>query len=112
MGVLGIEGSFRLTAEKTLKVLRKNAVIIECILDVLRHDPLYQWYFELLIIVGRSLLFEPNKESEYLKDPNEVILYLILRMNPGLLKLRMFCLLLMVGLMVVGTRKLRELCFH
>lgn len=43
MGVLGIEGSFRLTAEKTLKVLRKNAVIIECILDVLRHDPLYQW---------------------------------------------------------------------
>lgn len=39
------EGNFRLTAEKTLQVLRKNSFIIDCILDVLRYDPLYQWYY-------------------------------------------------------------------
>lgn len=42
-GILGVEGTFRTCCEATLRVLRKESFILFTILDVFRHDPLYQW---------------------------------------------------------------------
>eukprot|EP00914_Ancora_sagittata_P028163 GHVO01055391.1.p1 GENE.GHVO01055391.1~~GHVO01055391.1.p1 ORF type:complete len:208 (-),score=24.35 GHVO01055391.1:90-713(-) len=43
MGVTGVEGSFRRSCEESLKVLRENQVSLLTILEVLLHDPLYDW---------------------------------------------------------------------
>ncbi|ODV92922.1 hypothetical protein CANCADRAFT_23198 [Tortispora caseinolytica NRRL Y-17796] len=43
MGVTGIEGPFRLSAERSLKVLRSNRDNILSILKALQYDPLYSW---------------------------------------------------------------------
>lgn len=43
MGVLGIEGTYRTSCEKALRVLRQNEEVILTILKVLAYDPLYKW---------------------------------------------------------------------
>lgn len=43
MGVIGIEGIFRKSCEKTMEVMRKNHETIITILEVLLYDPLYEW---------------------------------------------------------------------
>jgi phosphatidylinositol kinase/protein kinase (PI-3 family) len=43
MGSTGVEGAYRRCCEETLKVLRGSSQDLITILDVLRHDPLYQW---------------------------------------------------------------------
>ncbi|KAJ1569684.1 hypothetical protein HK405_008571 [Cladochytrium tenue] len=45
MGAAGLEGPFRRCCEETLRALRGPAgrTRVETILDVFRHDPLYQW---------------------------------------------------------------------
>lgn len=42
-GVSGVDGVFRKTCEKTMKVLRQNKTMIITTLEVLLHDPLYTW---------------------------------------------------------------------
>ncbi|KAK7066611.1 hypothetical protein SK128_024144 [Halocaridina rubra] len=43
IGVMGIEGPFRQSCEATLQVLRMSSEVLITIVEVLRHDPLYQW---------------------------------------------------------------------
>ncbi|KAL0274886.1 UNVERIFIED_CONTAM: hypothetical protein PYX00_002916 [Menopon gallinae] len=43
MGISGIEGVFRLSCIKTMKVLRENQHTILTLLEVLLYDPLYAW---------------------------------------------------------------------
>lgn len=43
MGVCGINGVFRKTCEKTMKILRKNEKTLTTILEVLLYDPMYAW---------------------------------------------------------------------
>ncbi|KAI9361591.1 hypothetical protein DFJ73DRAFT_655641 [Zopfochytrium polystomum] len=42
-GSLGVDGAFRRCSQETLRVLRGSADVLFTILDVFRHDPLYQW---------------------------------------------------------------------
>lgn len=42
-GVSGVDGVFRKSCEKTMQVLRENCTMIMTTLEVLLHDPLYQW---------------------------------------------------------------------
>jgi serine/threonine-protein kinase ATR len=43
MGITGVEGNFRVSAEKTLKVLRGNRDLLMNVLDSFVHDPLVEW---------------------------------------------------------------------
>lgn len=43
MGITGLEGIFRKTAEQTMKILRKNQDRLLTVLEVFVHDPLYKW---------------------------------------------------------------------
>lgn len=43
MGVCGVEGVFRKTCEKTMKILRQNNKTLSTILEVLLYDPMYSW---------------------------------------------------------------------
>lgn len=43
LGVLGVEGPLRQCCEATLRVLRSSAEVLVTVVEVLRHDPLYQW---------------------------------------------------------------------
>lgn len=43
MGISGVEGFFKKSCEKTLKILRQNNLLIPTILEVLLYDPLYAW---------------------------------------------------------------------
>jgi len=43
MGITGVEGVFRHTAEHTLRFLRDHEQLLMTVLDVLIHDPLYNW---------------------------------------------------------------------
>ncbi|XP_068241654.1 serine-protein kinase ATM isoform X2 [Palaemon carinicauda] len=43
LGVLGVEGPLRQSCEATLRVLRSSAEVLVTVVEVLRHDPLYQW---------------------------------------------------------------------
>ena len=42
-GLTGVHGTFRKISEITLKTLTDNSEHVLAVLDVLRHDPLYQW---------------------------------------------------------------------
>ncbi|KAG5419820.1 TEL1 [Candida metapsilosis] len=42
-GIPGVEGTFRISCQHTMRVLRENRDHIMSILDVLRWDPLYSW---------------------------------------------------------------------
>lgn len=43
MGVCGVNGVFRKTCEKTMKILRQNHKTLTTILEVLLYDPMYVW---------------------------------------------------------------------
>lgn len=43
MGVCGVDGVFRMTCEKTMKILRQNEKTLTTILEVLLYDPMYSW---------------------------------------------------------------------
>ncbi|GAB0491544.1 hypothetical protein MMPV_002798 [Pyropia vietnamensis] len=43
MGVLGVEGPFRVAAETALRVLRTNREALMCVLETFLHDPLVEW---------------------------------------------------------------------
>lgn len=43
MGVAGVDGVFRKTCERSMKVLRENRLTINTILEVLLYDPLHSW---------------------------------------------------------------------
>ena len=43
MGISGYEGTFRRSAQEVLRVLRENTSQLLTILEVVIHDPLYQW---------------------------------------------------------------------
>lgn len=43
MGITKYEGEFKLSCEKTLKVLREERDVLFTLLDVFRHDPLHTW---------------------------------------------------------------------
>ncbi|AAS53791.2 AFR420Wp [Eremothecium gossypii ATCC 10895] len=47
MEVSGIEGSFRITCENVMKVLRDNKESLMAILEAFAHDPLINWGFDL-----------------------------------------------------------------
>ncbi|ODV91704.1 hypothetical protein CANCADRAFT_46867 [Tortispora caseinolytica NRRL Y-17796] len=47
MEVSGIEGSFRITCENVMRVLRDNKESLMAILEAFAHDPLINWGFEL-----------------------------------------------------------------
>ncbi|AMD21577.1 HFL279Cp [Eremothecium sinecaudum] len=47
MEVSGIEGSFRITCENVMKVLRVNKESLMAILEAFAHDPLINWGFDL-----------------------------------------------------------------
>jgi phosphatidylinositol kinase/protein kinase (PI-3 family) len=43
MGILGVDGPFRQTAERTLDVMRKNKDVLIALLDTFLYDPLAEW---------------------------------------------------------------------
>ncbi|KAG8185655.1 hypothetical protein JTE90_008926 [Oedothorax gibbosus] len=43
MGINGVEGTFKRCSEKTLEVMRNSQDVLLTILEVLLHDPLYEW---------------------------------------------------------------------
>ncbi|CAL1273891.1 unnamed protein product [Larinioides sclopetarius] len=43
MGINGVEGTFKRCSEKTLEVMRNSQDVLLPILEVLLHDPLYEW---------------------------------------------------------------------
>ena len=43
MGLMGIEGIFRRGCEETMRVLRKESDLLFTLLEVFKHDPLYNW---------------------------------------------------------------------
>nr|KAJ3423134.1 hypothetical protein HK105_001834 [Polyrhizophydium stewartii] len=43
IGITGVEGQFRRGCEETMRVLRNESHAISMLLDVFRHDPLYNW---------------------------------------------------------------------
>ncbi|GFQ77962.1 serine-protein kinase ATM [Trichonephila clavata] len=43
MGINGVEGTFKRCCEKTLEVMRNSQDVLLTILEVLLHDPLYEW---------------------------------------------------------------------
>ena len=42
-GASGVEGVFRQCCEHSLRVLRENSSAVMTVLEVLLHDPLYNW---------------------------------------------------------------------
>lgn len=43
MGIDGVEGVFRKSCEVTMQLLRENKDLVSMVVDVLIHDPLYNW---------------------------------------------------------------------
>lgn len=43
MGVCGVDGVFRKTCEKSIRILRENEKTLTTILEVLLYDPMYSW---------------------------------------------------------------------
>lgn len=43
MGVCGVDGIFKKTCVKTLRILRENDKTLSTILEVLLYDPMYAW---------------------------------------------------------------------
>lgn len=56
MGVSGIEGSFRLTCENVMGVLREHRDSVIAVLEAFVHDPLIDWFVKVrqgqLLFVG------------------------------------------------------------
>ncbi|XP_062510724.1 serine-protein kinase ATM-like isoform X2 [Corticium candelabrum] len=59
MGVTGVEGIFRRACEETLIVMRGNVEAVLTILEVLLHDPLYDWSMNPV----KALNLQENSES-------------------------------------------------
>lgn len=59
MGVSGIEGNFRITAEKTMKVLRMNKDSVMAMLEAFVHDPLINWR-----LLDQTAITDAQKEKE------------------------------------------------
>lgn len=52
MEISGVEGTFRITSENTMRVMRSNKESIMAVLEAFVHDPLINWR---LVKGGRQL---------------------------------------------------------
>jgi serine/threonine-protein kinase mTOR len=68
--VSGIEGTFRLTSERVMKVLRTNKDSLLAIFDALAHDPLLLWGPRELDAKDADL--EANKSNDIIGLPVEI----------------------------------------
>lgn len=73
MEVSGIEGSFRITSENVMKVLRENKDSLMAILEAFIHDPLINWGFDFPIErvieqAGLPIQLPENNYNELLKS--------------------------------------------
>lgn len=66
MGISGVEGVFRRSCEMTMSVLRRNAEIINTVLQVLLYDPLYMW----ALTTDRVARVQPSDHAKGHKTKN------------------------------------------
>ena len=68
LGVCGVEGPMRGSAEHTMRVLRANAEALLAILQLVVHNPLYKWSQEEKQMQDRQLV--ENRSRHELSDYN------------------------------------------
>ena len=66
-GPSGVEGVFRQCCEHSLRVLRDNRAAVQTVLEVLLHDPLYNWS----VGPGRAASKQEAGQWEELQRGNE-----------------------------------------
>jgi len=66
-GPTGVEGVFRQCCEHSLRVLRENSAAVQTVLEVLLHDPLYNWS----VGPGRAASRQEAGQWEELQKENE-----------------------------------------
>ena len=62
MEVSGIEGTYRLTCETVMNVLRRNSESILAVLEAFVYDPLIDWFTKGQTHRGRSELYRGGRE--------------------------------------------------
>eukprot|EP01063_Lacrimia_lanifica_P003407 TRINITY_DN11822_c0_g2_i1.p1 TRINITY_DN11822_c0_g2~~TRINITY_DN11822_c0_g2_i1.p1 ORF type:complete len:1549 (+),score=539.65 TRINITY_DN11822_c0_g2_i1:223-4647(+) len=69
MGVTGVEGVFRRTAERTLGILRHNKELLETVVEVFIHDPLYNYSLDPALIIKKNSEFTQHAAAAKTKRP-------------------------------------------
>lgn len=70
MGVSGVDGIFRKTCERTMKILRENEKTLTTILEVLLYDPMYAWI--LSTKQAQRHQFDEDIEDDSSEDANSI----------------------------------------
>lgn len=69
MGVCGVDGVFRKTCEKTIRILRENEKTLSTILEVLLYDPMYSW--TLTNTQARNRQMDQDEVMDLTEDDSE-----------------------------------------
>mmetsp|Transcript_13109 Transcript_13109/g.32379 ORF Transcript_13109/g.32379 Transcript_13109/m.32379 type:complete len:272 (+) Transcript_13109:460-1275(+) len=63
MGPFGKEGTFRRCSEIVMRVLRSNREVLEVVLEVFLHDPLFRWALAPLKVIQENHGFEVDEHG-------------------------------------------------